>query len=127
MKKYRIIIAIVLIMIVLIAGYLINRKGSNAKINYEIIPKEKENYIEGTKSKYKRGYEVIEKDNEYYLIIYGGERTSTDELEVLNVETKRRNVKVTVRIIEGYGDAFSYPRAIIKFDKKPNKVNVIYK
>ena len=129
MKKYGLIVTIILILIlIVITGVLLKKYKNNETINYEIITDT--SAIEGTKSENDRGYEVVEKDNEYYLIIYHGEEpTYYSKLEVLNVEIKGKNVEVTVRLPkhEGMGDAFSYPKAVIKLDKEPEKINIIYK
>ena len=96
-------------------------------LEYTILSREE--FIDGEKSDKNRGYEIVENNNEYYLIIYHGEEPVVfGDLEVLSVEIDKGNVKVEVRLpFGGAYDAFSYPKAEIKFNKKPRRVKVIHK
>ena len=128
MKKYILILAIILIAIIISLIVILNKQDEAPIISYEVVTNEVN--ISGTKDKKDRGYEIVEKDNNYYLIIYYGEQNSYySSLEVIEISIKNEDIKVTVGLPknEGMGDAFSYPKAIIKFDKEPNKIGVIYK
>ena len=125
MKKIILIIVTILAVVAaLVLGFLFIRNDNNTFLKYEVI--DNANSIEGTKSGFDRDYEVVKNGNEYYLIIYAGEQPTTDTLEVSNVEVDGKNVIVTVNLIMGSGDAFSYPKAIIKFNEKPKSIEVIY-
>ena len=135
MKKRGLIILLIILLIVIITMIIamitiLNNKESNNEINleYEIISDT--SHIEGSKNRRERGNEIIQKDDDYYLIIYYGEQhTYYSSLEVSSVKIQGDDVKVTVKLPnnEGMGDAFSYPKAVIKFNKKPNNVKVTYK
>ena len=101
-----------------------NKEG----INYEVITdKQIINQI-GNNSK-ERGYELIEKNGYYYLIItYGEQPTFYDMLEVTKVKSFGKIVDISVSLPKnsGFGDAFSYPKALIRFDQKPEKIFINY-
>ena len=127
MKK----IVLILISVLLVMGAFIFIKSSNekTKVNYEVIT-DKNIINEFEYKSKKRKYEIIEKDNYYYVVIsYGEEPNYYSKLDVTNVVIKDKNVDITVELPkgEGLGDAFSYPQAVIKFDLKPEKINVTYK
>ncbi len=124
MKKL-LIVGIFFVCLVGVILFLYKENNNNVTLKYEIL--NEVGSIKGTKNGYVRDYEIIEKNNEYYLIIYGGEQPTTDTLEVLSVKSNQKNVEIEVRINPGFGDAFSYPKAIIKFDKEPKKISIIYK
>ncbi len=126
MKKIGLIAGIALIIIIFLIVFLL-RKDNDKIMNYVIITNA--NSIKGTLDEKTRGYEVVEENNEYYLIIYNGEESVYySSLEVLDVEIKNQKVNITVKLPddEGMGEAFSYPKAVIKFDKEPKKVRVTY-
>ena len=124
MKYYG--IALIVIVSILTVILVIN-KQINENINYEII---KDLNVVTTKSAPERGYQVIEKENSYYLVIYYGEvPTYYSSLNIDKVLIRNTTIKVTVSLPEdeGMGDAISYPKAIIKFDKEPKKIKISYK
>ena len=111
------------------AYYYVKNKGF--KLEYEIL-KKPESFIEARNIK-KRGYEIITKNGEYYLAIcYGEQSTYYSYLEVSDVKASGYSVVVTVKLPDrdinaSVGEAISYPKAIIKFNKKPKNIWVIYK
>ena len=127
MKK----IVLILILAVLILGafLFINKNDEKIQMSYEIITDQ--NVIDEFEYKSKKWkYEIIEKDNYYYVVIsYGEDPNYYSKLDVTNVTIKNKNVDITVELPngEGIGDAFSYPQAVIRFNLKPEKINVFYK
>lgn len=128
-KMWILIITIIILGIILIISIRPNNKKVSS-MNYEIITDRdiiNELKINNDKD---RGYEIVQQDNFYYLIIkYGEEPTYYSKLEVTEVKIDGRNLKVYVKLPEdeGMGDAFSYPKAIIKLDQEPEKVDIRYK
>lgn len=49
-------------------------------------------------------------------------------LEVTDIKINKENVTIKVKLPDndGMGDAFSYPKAIIKFNKKPHNIKIIH-
>lgn len=129
MKKISILIIGVIILCVILVAYVTNNKQENTNMNYEIITDR--SIINQLKvGNDDRGYELIEQDNFYYVIIHYGEQPSYySTLKITKVEIDGKKVKITVALPkdEGMGDAFSYPKAIIRFDQKPEKIDISYK
>ena len=129
MKKIFILMIGVILLCVILVAYVTNIKQENTNMNYEIITDR--NIINELKvGNNDRGYELIEQDNFYYVIIHYGEQpTYYSTLKITNVEINGKKVKITVALPEGegMGDAFSYPKAVIRFDLKPEKVYISYK
>lgn len=131
MKKVYILIFVIIVII--IGGIFLLRNKSNEEkmqnINYEIITDR--NIIRQLKisDNDDRGYEIVEYDNFYYLIIrYGLESVYYNKLVVVKVEVNGKNLKIQVELPEneGVGEAFSHPKAIIKLDQKPEKIQIEY-
>ena len=129
MKKYWVLIVLgIIIVIGAVLYFIINNKNINdGSLEYEIL--DQNDFITGNNDETIRGYEIVEKDNYYYLIIYHGEEpTSFDDLKVLSVGIRKEHVTVEVQLpVGGIGDAFSYPKAQIRFNKMPKNVKIIHK
>lgn len=130
MKKICIVIIVIIILvlgIVVISG--ITKEDEVSNMVYEVI--EDIDVIDQLEieDKKNRGYEVIQQDDDYYLVIkHGEESVCYSKLEVNKVEVNGNNIEVHVQLPkgEGMGDAFSYPKAIIKLNQKPGKVKIRY-
>lgn len=130
MKKICILISVIIILvlgIVVISG--ITKEDEVSNMVYEVI--EDRDVIDQLEieDKKNRGYEVIQQDDYYYLVIkHGEESVCYSKLEVNKVEVNGNNIEVHVQLPkgEGMGDAFSYPKAIIKLNQKPGKVKIRY-
>lgn len=128
MKKYWVLIVLGVIIVIGALIYIIcDKKNVNdGSLEYEIL--DQSDFITGNNSEKIRGYEIVKKNNYYYLIIYHGEEpVYFDDLKVLNVGIRKEHVTVEVQLpFGGFGDAFSYPKAQIKFNKMPKSVKVIH-
>lgn len=131
MKKISILIIVVIILVVGILAVNTVPKKAEVSTNfvYEVI--EDRSVIDQLEieDKKNRGYEVIQQDDDYYLVIkHGEESVCYSKLEVNKVEVNGNNIEVHVQLPkgEGMGDAFSYPKAIIKLNQKPGKVKIRY-
>lgn len=123
-KKVFLIIAIIIVVIVIVATLFL---FTGKSIGYEIITNPTLIASFDVENAKERGYEIIERDNEYFLVIcYGEETVYYSGLEVKNVKVKGKVAIVDVKLPdgEGIGEAFSYPKAVIRFDKKPLLVRV---
>lgn len=124
MKKYKVILFVI---VLVLAVFLVINFWPKENINYEII---RDLNVITTERITDRGYEITKKDDSYYLVIYYGEvNTYYTSLNVDKVNVINNTVKVVVSLpkSEGMGEAFSYPKAIIKLDKEPKKVKITYR
>ena len=125
MKKKIILIAAIILVLAIIGITLFLFTGKS--IGYEIITNPTLIASFDVEDAKERGYEIVERDDTYYLVIcYGEESVYYSGLEVKNVKVKGKVAMVDVKLPEGegIGDAFSYPKAVIRFDKKPLLVRV---
>lgn len=123
-KKLIIIISSILFFLLLILGILFVFSND---VSYEVVGDIKLIGSFDIEDATIKSYDLVEKDNEYYLIIcYGEQPTFYSTIEVSNVKVNGKIVTVDVNLPkdEGLGDAFSYPKTAIKFDKKPLFVKV---
>ena len=110
-------------------GYILPKDLKNMKLEYEVV-KDINSFELNSIDVSRKGNELIEKDGNYYLLIkYGSSPAYYSHLEVLNVNIKSNDITISVSLPkdEGTGDAFSYPYAIIKLNKEPDSIKVIYK
>ena len=124
MKKILLILVLILIILAILITFILIK---STDLKYEVLSKA--SLVTGTKDGKSRGDELVEMDNDYYLIIYYGEvSVNYSSIEVYDIISLGNNVIVKVRLPEndGFGDAFSYPKAIIKFNNKPNILKIIY-
>lgn len=139
-KVVLLIIIVVFIVLAGVYGYLNMKKDfeindtniSKARINYEIITDKEIIKALELEDKKEKCHEIIRKDNIYYLIIHYEEIPAYySKLEVISVDIDGNKIEVKVKLpeggFEGKGEAFSYPKAVIKLDKEPEKINIIYK
>ena len=131
MKKISILIIVVIILVVGILAVNTVPKKAEVSTNfvYEVIEDRSVLDQLEIEDKKNRGYEVIQQDDYYYLVIkHGEESVCYSKLEVNKVEVNGNNIEVHVQLPkgEGMGDAFSYPKAIIKLNQKPGKVKIRY-
>ena len=125
MKKKIILIAAIILVLAIIGITLFLFTGKS--IGYEIITNPTLIASFDVEDAKERGYEIVERDDTYYLVIcYGEESVYYSGLEVKNVKVKGKVAMVDVKLPEGegIGEAFSYPKAVIRFDKKPLLVRV---
>ena len=123
-KKKIIIISSIVIVLLLVVGSLLIFTGN---VSYEIVDDIKVVGGFDIEDATIKSYDVIEKDDEYYLVIcYGEQTTYYSTIEVTNVKVTGKVVIVDVKLPEdeGIGEAFTYPKTAIKFDKKPLFVKV---
>ena len=132
MKRSNIIILVTLVVIIGITfGAYLYVKDRQTPLTYEIVERP-ESFVEARVIK-ERGYKIIEKDSEYYLVVcYGEKNTYYSYAEVSNVKVIGSSITVTIKLPDrdinaSVGEAFSYPKAILKLNKKPSYVHVIYK
>ena len=128
MKKNMVLVLLIILVAVIVTIVLIcvNKKDTT-NINYEVIDDYSEIQTLSIGNGKSKGYEILEKDSFYYLVIYHGEEPtyfSKLELKEINIDGKNVRIKVELPSNEGMGDAFSYPKIIIKLDQKPNKINI---
>lgn len=130
MRKNIFIIIIILVIGLALYSIIKNNVNEDKKtyIDYEVVKELNDLNIE-INNKKERGYEIIQQDEAYYLVIkHGEEPTYFDGLEVVDITGNSKKMNVHVKLIgAGIGDAFSYPKAIIKLKQKPEQVNIIYK
>ena len=123
-KKIIIMVTSIIVVLLLVVGALFIFTGD---VSYEIVGDVKLVGSFDIEDATVKSYDVVKKDNEYYLVIcYGEQPTFYSTVEVSNVSVTGKIVTVDVNLPrdEGLGDAFSYPKAAIKFDKKPLIVRV---
>ena len=128
MKKKIILIAAIILVLAIIGITLFLFTGKS--IGYEIITNPTLIASFDVEDAKERGYEIVERDDTYYLVIcYGEESVYYSGLEVKNVKVKGKVAMVDVKLPEGegIGEAFSYPKAAVRFDKKPILVRVNFK
>lgn len=131
MKKISILIIVVIILVVGILAVNTVPKKAEVSINfvYEVIEDRSVIRQLEIKDEKTQGYEIIQQNADYYLVIkYGKESNYYSKLEVNKVEWNGNKLKVNVQLPEneGMGDAFSYPKAVIKLNQKPKSVKIIY-
>lgn len=127
-KKKIIVISVLAVVLLAIVGFVFFTFFSEP-IKYEVVSDTKLIGTFDIENALEKSHNIIEKDGEYYLVICYGEQTVFySTVEVSNVEIKGRAVTVDVNLPkdEGIGEAFSYPKTAIKFDKKPILVDVNY-
>ena len=113
------IIIIIICVIIFFAYFYVKNRGF--KLEYEIL-KNPASFVEARDIK-KRGYEIIKKDGEYYLVVCYGEQSSYYSYAVVDkIIVNGSSVVVTIKLPDrdinaSVGEAFSYPKAIIKFNK----------
>ena len=128
MKKKILLIIAMMIVLIVIASTIFLFAGK--PIAHEIITNPSLVASFDVKDARQRGYEIIERNNTYYLVICYGESTVYySALEVTNVKVKGKVAIVDVKLSEkeGIAEAFSYPKAAVRFDKKPIVVRVNFK
>lgn len=131
MKKISILIIVVIILVVGILAVNTVPKKAEVSINfvYEVIEDRSVIRQLEIKDEKTQGYEIIQQNADYYLVIkYGEESNYYSKLEVNKVEWNGNKLKVNVQLPEneGMGEAFSYPKAVIKLNQKPKSVKIIY-
>ena len=131
MKKISILIIVVIILVVGILAVNTVPKKAEVSINfvYEVIEDRSVIRQLEIKDEKTQGYEIIQQNADYYLVIkYGEESNYYSKLEVNKVEWNGNKLKVNVQLPEneGMGEAFSYPKAVIKLNQKPKSVKIVY-
>lgn len=123
-KKLIVIISSILVVLLLVIGCLFVFTGD---VSYEVVSDVKLIGSFDIEDATIKSYDLVEKDGEYYLVIcYGEQSTFYSTVEVSNVKVNGKIVTVDVNLPkdEGFGDAFSYPKTAVKFNKKPLFVSV---
>lgn len=125
MKLKRIMLIVAIVIVVAMIGttlYLFTGKA----IGHEIITNETLIASFDVENARERGYEVIERDDTFFVVInWGEENTYYSKLEITKVNVKGKVATIGVKLPkEGQGDSFSYPKAVVRFDKKPTLVRV---
>lgn len=123
-KKLIILISSIVLVLILIVGSIFVFTGS---ITYEVVSDTKLIGSFDIEDATIKSYDVVKQDDEYYLVIcYGEQTTYYSMVEVSNVKVMGKVLIVDVNLPkdEGLGDAFSYPKAAIKLDKKPLFIKV---
>lgn len=124
LKKIMLIIAIVIVVAMIgVTLYLFASKS----IGHEIITNETLIASFDVENARERGYEIVERDDTFYVVINWGEESAYySKLEVTKVNVKGKVATISVKLPESEGqeDAFSYPKGVVRFDKKPVLVRV---
>lgn len=123
-KKLIVIISSILVVLLLVVGCLFIFTGD---VSYEVVSDIKMIGSFDIEDATVKSYDLVKKDNDYYLVIcYGEQSVFYSTVEVSNVDINGRIVTVDVNLPkdEGVGEAFSYPKTVIKFDKRPLFVKV---
>lgn len=129
----RMLPVIALIVFLTVAVYIFNLKASSddeIKSNYEVITDSEVIHNLNISRSETRKYEELEVEGEHYIIVYYGECPHYfNTLDVTNVKITGSKITIDVKLPtgEGVGDAFSYPYAVIKVDKKFERIVVNYK
>lgn len=117
-------IAAVVIVIIIVVIILIPKEKN---IKYEVIVDAGTlNTINVNKSKVRK-QEIVKQRDSYFLVIHESEQDKQYTLEVASVSTTKENIKVVVKKVAGILEVKSNPKAVIKLDKKPKKIDVIYR
>lgn len=117
-------IAAAVIVIIIVVIILIPKEKN---IKYEVIVDSGTlNTINVNKSK-TRKQEIVKQRDSYFLIVHEAEQDKQYTLEVASVSTTKEEIKVVVKMVAGTLDVKSNPKAVIKLNKKPKKINVIYR
>ncbi len=126
-KKKMAIIAGVVVALVIIIVVVIILIPKAKNIKYEVIVDSATlKTINVNKSKTRKN-EIVKQQDSYYLVIHEDEQEKYYTLEVESVSTTKEDIKVVVKKVIGTLNIGSNPKAIIKLDKKPKKVEVIYR
>lgn len=123
-KKIIILVSSIVVVLLLVIGGLFIFTGD---ISYEVVSDTKLIGSFDIEDATEKSYNLVEQDGEYYLIIcYGEQTTFYSTVEVSNVKLNGKIVTVDVNLPkdEGIGEAFSYPKTAIKFDKRPFLIQV---
>lgn len=126
-KKIILIVAIILVLAMIgITLYLFTGKS----VGYEIITNDTLIASFDIENARDRGYEIVERDDTFYLVINWGEESQYySKLEVTKVKVKGKVATVSVKLPkseDGLRYAFSYPKAVVRFDNKPLLVRVSF-
>ena len=131
--KNKVVSILVIIVFLVFAVCVFVFKAANkeeVKSNYEVITDAEIINSLNIKSSYEIKYEVKEVDGEYYIVVHYGEQPNYyNSLDVakVNITSSKITIEVSLPKGQGMGDALSYPYAVIKVFKKPNKIVVKYK
>lgn len=127
MKKKIILIAAIILVLAIIGITLFLFTGKS--VGYEIITNDTLIASFDVDNAQERGYEIVERDDTFYLVINWGEESQYySKLEVTKVKVKGKVATVSVKLPKGEaaGDAFSYPKAVVRFDEEPSLVRVSF-
>lgn len=146
-KKVIFICSVIIILVIGIVFILYKYNSKSTQISYSILGnendvkefrnKEKDNIIVDNRiskeETYKinvdgRGYILVENEQYYYLTIYyDWLNCGYSSFDVKKVEINGKDVKITVKEPKTNNSlAFTHPNVTIKFNEKPEQIEVIY-
>lgn len=123
-KKIAIIAGIVAVIVIIIVIILIPKEKN---IGYEVVVDSATlKTINVNKSKTRKN-EIVKQRDSYYLVIHEATQDKNYTLEVEQVSTSKESIKVVVKKVAGVLEISSNPKAVIKLNKKPKNIEVIYR
>lgn len=124
-KKLMIVGGVVGLLVIIIVIIILIPKPK--KIEYEVVVDVGTlNNINVNKSRTRKN-EIVKYKDSYFLVIHESEQQKYFTLEVESVSTTKEDIKVVVKKVAGILETGSNPKAIIKLDRKPKKIEIIYR